>query len=525
MMPMLMSQLRPNVLAALVAALALSSLFMLSPSVMAEPGDMVKNETMETRLENLKTQLKKRLPTESKSNKCVAARIASNLAACEFAEEEFGEASKHLQQAINWFTPDCPRYAQYAPLLHKHLADCEAIKGKSAEALKHYTEALSHADGVVNALDFKEAVLKAMSDVYFYDEDYEQAAEYLKQLAKLQEVERDDKIGWTYMGLKDCYEKQGKTTEANLALNRAAIAFRRVIDLPPILVHHDRPALPRDLWDVLEPKVDKSPVLTWRPPVGNKPWVILLCIHGMGLHKSCFAGFGEEMSKKGALVAAMDVRGFGSWRTLRKYDELDFDFCASDIKDLSKILKAYNPGVKLFLVGESMGGAIALQSACNCPLVDGVISSVPAADRFNGKETAFKVAFNILTKPGNDFDITEDVIEHTSRDQESVDKLKNDPGVRKHVSPKELMEFDSFMKKTKGVVSELNLPVLITQGAADPLVKPGSTMDLFEAIKTPDKTLILLGGKEHLIFENSQFTPLLLEGVTTWLRGHVVAPQ
>lgn len=509
--------------ASIAVFVALSHLLMVAPSAVAEPGDLVKTETMETRIENLKARLKKQLPEEAKTNKCRAARMASNLAACEFAQEEFSSAAKHLQQAIHWFTSDCPRYAQYMPLLHKHLGDCEAIEGKSAEAIEHYTEAMNHADAVVNAVDFKEATLKAISDVYFYDEDYEKSIEHLKQLAALQEAEHDQTIGWTYMGLKDCYEKQGQTSEANRALTRAAIAFRRVIDVPPVLVRANKPALPRDLWDLLEPKVEKSPVLTWRPPQGARPWVMLLCVHGMGLHKSCFSGFGEEMAKKGALVAAMDVRGFGSWRTLRRYDELDFDSCASDIKDLAKILKTYNPGVKLFLVGESMGGAIALQSACKCNLIDGVISSVPAADRYNGKQTTLKVALTILTKPGNDFDITEDVIERTSRDQKTVDKVKADPQVRTHVSPKELMEFESFMKKTKSVVGELELPVLITQGAADPLVKPVSTVALFDAIKTPDKTLILLGGREHLIFENSQFTPLLLEGVTTWLRGHVNA--
>jgi len=43
---------------------------------------------------------------------------------------------------------------------------------------------------------------------------------------------------------------------------------------------------------------------------------------------------------------------------------------------------------------------------------------------------------------------------------------------------------------------------------------------LYDAIKTKDKTLIILGYKEHLIFENEQFFPLMLEGLNNWMRGH-----
>lgn len=494
----------------------------MSVQAMAEPGQKVQTETDEARLEYVELQLKQRLPSLVKTNKCRAARMASNLAACEFAQEQYNDAAKHMQQALTLFTADCPQYARMVPMMRKHLGDCEAIKGKPAVAVKHYEEALAGSASVAAPMEFKQSLWKALSDVYFSTKDYAKAEEYLRLLARSQEIERDDSIGWTYMGLKDCLAKQGKPKEAEVALNCAANAFRKALETPiapaPVLQGR-RGNFTRDLWDALEPQLDKSPILAWRP--GAKPWVILLCIHGMGLHKSCFAGFGKEMSKKGALVVAIDVRGFGSWRTLRKEDSLDLEDCTSDVRDIAKLLKTYNPNTKVFLVGESMGGAIALQAACGCDFIDGVISSVPAADRYNGKQTAFKVAWQVLTKPGSDFDITEDVIENTSRHKSTVDKFKNDPSVRAKLRPKELIQFDSFMKKTASVVANLERPVLITQGAADPLVKPGSTIMLFDAIKTNDKTLLLLGGAEHLIFENSQFTPILLEGVTTWLRGHL----
>lgn len=87
----------------------------------------------------------------------------------------------------------------------------------------------------------------------------------------------------------------------------------------------------------------------------------------------------------------------------------------------------------------------------------------------------------------------------------------------------ELIKFDSFMKSTKQKVQQLNKPVMIVQGGADPLVKPSSTIELYDAVKTKDKTLIIIGYKEHLIFENEQFSPIMMEGLTNWLRGHAGA--
>jgi alpha-beta hydrolase superfamily lysophospholipase len=50
--------------------------------------------------------------------------------------------------------------------------------------------------------------------------------------------------------------------------------------------------------------------------------------------------------------------------------------------------------------------------------------------------------------------------------------------------------------------------------------KKTGTYDLFEAIATKQKTLVVIGGAEHLIFEASQFKDDITTGVTGWLKAH-----
>ncbi|MBX9691394.1 MAG: alpha/beta hydrolase, partial [Cyanobacteria bacterium] len=66
-------------------------------------------------------------------------------------------------------------------------------------------------------------------------------------------------------------------------------------------------------------------------------------------------------------------------------------------------------------------------------------------------------------------------------------------------------------------------PVIIFQGVADTLVKPEATYDLFRAIAYKDKSFVMVGNAEHLIFEEGCFTPAVLKGLVAWMESH--SPQ
>ena len=130
-------------------------------------------------------------------------------------------------------------------------------------------------------------------------------------------------------------------------------------------------------------KLDKIPCIRWIDEAAE-PRAVLLCIHGLGLHKGTYEDFGREMAKKGLITYAIDMRGFGSWIPKQKNALIDFDGSLVDIKRaLTEIRKAH-PGLPLIMLGESMGGGIGIHATALYPdLIDGLISSVPSGDRFN----------------------------------------------------------------------------------------------------------------------------------------------
>jgi lysophospholipase len=192
------------------------------------------------------------------------------------------------------------------------------------------------------------------------------------------------------------------------------------------------------------------------------------------------------------------------------------------MKTVISILRRDNPQMPLFVLGESMGGAIALRIGEQIPNeINGLICSVPSGSRYGAKKTALKVAWHFITGRYKPIDIGTQVVSQATSETELREKWIHDPSARMHLSPNELLEFDLFMGQNVEVAKKIDrLPVILFQGDEDRLVKKKGTYDLFEAIKTKQKTLVLLGYTEHLIFEAGQFKDDITLGVIGWMKAH-----
>jgi alpha-beta hydrolase superfamily lysophospholipase/thiol-disulfide isomerase/thioredoxin len=265
-----------------------------------------------------------------------------------------------------------------------------------------------------------------------------------------------------------------------------------------------------------------APCLSWIDP-NVKPWAAMLCVHGLGLASDAYTGFGKHMAALGVATYAIDVRGFGSWMRAKGHEQVDFKACLSDVAGALKAIRRANPDIPVFLLGESMGGAVALQAAALYPdLIDGLISAVPAGERFKQKRTDLKVALQILSAgPNKEFPIGKEIVNQATNNPELAERWENDPLDRMDLSPKELVQFQDFMNQNHDKAKLITAkPVLMFQGSQDKLVKPEGTIELFNEMTTSDKNLVLLGDAEHLIFEKGQFDSAIVDGVTAWLYRH-----
>ena len=267
-------------------------------------------------------------------------------------------------------------------------------------------------------------------------------------------------------------------------------------------------------------RIKSMPIIVWRPV--TKPIAAIICIHGLGLENRAFQHTAKRLVERGYLVAALDVRGFGAWVNTRGEEDLDYDSCLSDIKDAVSIFKEKNPGIPIYVLGESMGGAIALRAAAKLGSeINGVISSVPSAERFQQRRMSLQTAMHFIVDPKKPFDVGEFVAERATSEESMRQKWANDPKARLDLSAVELMKFAVFMRTTKRACEDIKTtPVLVLQGLKDRLVKPKGTFELFEAVESEDKSMIVQGLSEHLMFETPKPDPSVIDAVDSWLRQH-----
>jgi len=295
------------------------------------------------------------------------------------------------------------------------------------------------------------------------------------------------------------------------AANRSSVFADTGATDKPIAPAAGAPALPPHQWWVDD---------------NVKPKLVILAIHGLGLHKGTYDAFGKEMSAKGIAVYAMDVRGFGAFAKDGARPKVDFDGCLTDVQAMLKSIHKSYPNLPVVLIGESMGGAIALRAtAMNPDLVSGLVSSVPAGDRFNKTDQELKVALHALFSGFNSpMNVGRDVVKEATQKSDLRRAWEKDPMARMQMTPNELIAFNEFMKLNFVYAKKItDTPVLFIQGANDQLVRPAGTWKLCESLGTANKQLVMSKNSEHLIFEEGQFNPEDMTFVRSWLDRNVTA--
>jgi len=101
---------------------------------------------------------------------------------------------------------------------------------------------------------------------------------------------------------------------------------------------------------------------------------IILC-HGLGADKSDMLNYMPFLYKKGYSLLAFDFRGHGESK--EKYTSLGY----KEVQDLLAAVEfAKTRGAKkIGVIGRSMGGAVALRAAENCPDINAIISDASFA--------------------------------------------------------------------------------------------------------------------------------------------------
>ena len=136
--------------------------------------------------------------------------------------------------------------------------------------------------------------------------------------------------------------------------------------------------------------------MNWKPKHDYSK--IVLAIHGYNDYANAFKIPGSYLSKHGINLISFDLKGFG--RNADRGEWYDMTVHLEDIIFNVKKIKKENPGKSIFLLGESMGGAILLSlinKKRELP-ISGVILVAPAIWNFSESNFFKSIPLKILSK-------------------------------------------------------------------------------------------------------------------------------
>lgn len=251
----------------------------------------------------------------------------------------------------------------------------------------------------------------------------------------------------------------------------------------------------------------------WRP--GIAPVATLTIVPGFNSHSGYYDWVGSELSARGVVVYALDLRGRGQSDGERFYVD-SFDDYVADVSVINTIVAQRDPGLPQFLMGHSAGGVVAcLYTLEHGHALAGLISEsfafeLPAPDFalavLKGLSHVAPHA-RVLALKNADF----------SRDPQSVEAMNADPLIAHETQPTKtlaaIVRADQRLRQEFGTIT---VPLLILHGKADHAAKPEGSQFFYQHAGSTDRELKLYEGVYHDPL-NDTGRELVLGDITTWL--------
>ena len=211
------------------------------------------------------------------------------------------------------------------------------------------------------------------------------------------------------------------------------------------------------------------PFLEWGPQ--QNPTAVVLGLHGFGDYSNAFNAAAGHFAKQGIATYAYDQRGFGNspgrglWHGRERL--------AKDAADAVDALAALYPGVPVFLMGHSMGGAIAMNAAALYPQMQakGLILVAPAvwSRAYMPRLNQILLHASAHTLPW--YPLTGQGIRVTPTDDIAVlRKLSRDPKVLRAFRVDQVWGLTNAMDQAQASASHIPMPSLFLYGLKDDIV-------------------------------------------------------
>ncbi|HET7677065.1 MAG TPA: alpha/beta hydrolase [Candidatus Limnocylindrales bacterium] len=234
-------------------------------------------------------------------------------------------------------------------------------------------------------------------------------------------------------------------------------------------------------------------VCRWGPSEGR---AALVLVHGFGEHCRRYGDLVEILAAHGLAVYGYDLRGHGRSPGRRGHVGRWAEHRA-DLAQVVGAVRAAEQGGPVFLMGNSLGGLIALEYALHHPDgLAGVVASAPALAPAGVGNRFLKMLARLLTRVWPSFSVTVPMV----REDVESDLLDDpDPLLHGRLTARAATEAMAAIDWTVAHAAGLRLPLLLIHGGADRLVDPRGSRAFHAAASSDDKELLEYPTNFHML--------------------------
>ncbi|AOI91592.1 lysophospholipase [Burkholderia pseudomultivorans] len=273
---------------------------------------------------------------------------------------------------------------------------------------------------------------------------------------------------------------------------------------------------------------DGLELASYRWPAGDgasTPRATVALVHGLAEHAGRYAALAARLNAAGIAVLAVDLRGHGQSPGKRAWVER-FDGYLDDADAL--VAEAARDNTPLFLMGHSMGGAIAaLYAIERAPArghaFAGLVLSSPALAPGRDVPRWMLALSRFISRVWPTFPAIRIDAALLSRDPAVVAANRADPLVHHGAVPARTgAEILDAMARIERGRDTLRVPVLVYHGTEDKLTEPDGSRAFGAGVGSPDRTLTLYEGGFHETMNDLE-RDRVIDALIAWLHAHAPA--
>lgn len=261
---------------------------------------------------------------------------------------------------------------------------------------------------------------------------------------------------------------------------------------------------------------------SWLPE--GPPARVLVVLHGYAEHLGRYAAIAQRFAAADTAVYLYDQRGHGRSAGRRAY-VARFEALVEDLAAFLVQVRHHRPGVPLFLMGHSMGGAVAtlyhlLQAG---PPAAGLILSSAALAVPDDLAPVLRPFAHLVSRVAPRLPTVQLDPHELCSDPAEVQAFLDDPLTYTGRMPARTgAEILRATQQIEPRMEALTVPLLILQGTADRIVAPEGSLALHARAGARDKTLQLYQNARHETFREPD-GGRVLDDIQEWMADRAPA--